>query len=146
LGIKLQIFAQQAFATFGGENIMQAIILIDGVCVLCSCWYRFVTTRDVSRRFRFVAIQQAEGREIAVRHGIDPDNPMTFILLEADTAYVRSEAALRILRELPGWRWTSALRVFPRRLRDTLYDLVARNRYRWFGRLDACILPTRSDP
>jgi predicted DCC family thiol-disulfide oxidoreductase YuxK len=125
---------------------MQAIILIDGVCVLCSRWYRFVSARDISHRFRFVAVQQQEGRAIASRHGIDPENPTTFILLDSGVAHFRSEAALRILRELPGWRWTRVLRVVPRTVRDALYDLVARNRYRWFGRLDACILPTRSDP
>jgi predicted DCC family thiol-disulfide oxidoreductase YuxK len=125
---------------------MQAIILIDGVCVLCSRWYRFVSARDISHRFRFVAVQQQEGRAIASRHGIDSENPITFILLDSGVAHFRSEAALRILRELPGWRWTRVLRVVPRTVRDALYDLVARNRYRWFGRLDACILPTRSDP
>jgi predicted DCC family thiol-disulfide oxidoreductase YuxK len=125
---------------------MQAIILIDGVCVLCPRWYGFVSARDLSHRFRFVAIQQPEGRAMAAEHGVDPENPTTFILLDAGVAHFRSEAGLRILRELPGWRWTRMLRIIPRPLRDALYDLVARNRYRWFGRLDACILPTRSDP
>jgi len=127
----------------------QAIILIDGVCVLCSRWYRFVSARDRVRRFRFVTTQQPEGRVIAARHGVDPDNPSTFILVEGGTAFVRSDAALRILAQLPGWRWTWLLRAIPRALRDRLYDLVARNRYRWFGRLDVCILPTSptgSDP
>jgi predicted DCC family thiol-disulfide oxidoreductase YuxK len=120
----------------------QAVVLIDGVCVLCSRWYRFVSARDQAHRFRFVAIQEPEGRVIAERHGIDPENPMTFILLEGDAAFVRSEAGLRILGQLPGWRWTCLLRVIPSTVRDRLYDLVARNRYRWFGRLDVCILPT----
>jgi predicted DCC family thiol-disulfide oxidoreductase YuxK len=65
-------------------------------------------------------------------------------------ALVRSEAALRILGQLPGWRWTFLLRAVPNAVRDRLYDLVARNRYRWFGRLDVCIVPTTtatlSDP
>ena len=134
----------------GKPTDAQAIILIDGVCVLCSRWYRFVTARDRAHDFRFVAIQQPEGRSIASEHGIDPDNPTTFILLEGGIAYVRSEAALRIIGKLPGWSWTCVLRIIPAGLRDGLYDVVARNRYRWFGRLDVCILPispgTKSTP
>jgi predicted DCC family thiol-disulfide oxidoreductase YuxK len=120
------------------------IILFDGFCVLCSRWYRFVTARDTAHRFRFVAIQSAEGRALAERHGIDPDNPDTFILLADAQPYVRSDAALRILAELPGWRWTAVFRVIPAALRDALYNVIARNRYRWFGRLDVCVLPEKS--
>jgi predicted DCC family thiol-disulfide oxidoreductase YuxK len=127
------------------ELNMQSIVLIDGVCVLCSRSYRFVRTRDRNRRFRFLAIQQPEGRAIASRYGIDPEQPATFILVEGGLAFVRSEAALRILAELPRWRWTRVLRIIPSELRDRLYDVVARNRYRWFGRLDACIVPN-SEP
>jgi predicted DCC family thiol-disulfide oxidoreductase YuxK len=137
-------------ATPGEDSGAQAIILIDGVCVLCSRWYRFVSARDRTHRFRFVAIQEPEGRVIAKRHGIDPQNPTTFILLEGGVAFVRSDAALRILGQLPGRRWTWLLRVVPNAVRDRVYDLIACNRYRWFGRLDVCILPTStsvgSDP
>jgi predicted DCC family thiol-disulfide oxidoreductase YuxK len=120
---------------------MQSIVLIDGVCVLCSRSYRFIRTRDRDRRFRFLAIQQPEGRSIALRYGIDPDQPATFILVEDGVAHVRSDAALRILGQLPHWRWTRVLRIVPLGLRNRVYDLIARNRYRWFGRLDACMLP-----
>jgi predicted DCC family thiol-disulfide oxidoreductase YuxK len=117
------------------------IILFDGVCVLCSHWYRFVSARDHGHRFRFVAVQSAEGRALAEKFGIDPDNPDTFILVAAGKASVRSDAALRILAELPRWRWTVVLRAIPAALRDALYNVIARNRYRWFGRLDVCVLP-----
>jgi predicted DCC family thiol-disulfide oxidoreductase YuxK len=123
------------------ELNMQSIVLIDGVCVLCSHSYRFVTARDRDRRFRFLAIQQPEGRAIASSYGINPDEPATFILVEGGVAHVRSDAALRILGQLPRWRWTRVLRIVPSGLRDRLYDLIARNRYRWFGRLDVCMLP-----
>ncbi len=117
------------------------IILFDGVCVLCSRWYRFVTARDPNRRFRFVAVQSEEGRTLAEKFGIDPDNPETFILVADGKAYVRSDAILRILAELPRWRWTIVSRAIPAALRDALYNVIARNRYRWFGRLDVCVLP-----
>jgi predicted DCC family thiol-disulfide oxidoreductase YuxK len=122
------------------------IILFDGVCVLCSRWYRFVTARDRAQRFRFVAIQSSEGRPLAERFGIDPDNPETFALIAGGKAYFRSDAALRILRELPRWRWIAALRAIPAPLRDALYGVIARNRYRWFGRLDSCTLPNAGRP
>src|SRR5262249_7822979 len=76
------------------------IVLIDGVCVLCSRWYQFVTVRDKAHRFRFLAIQENEGRAIAESLGIDPDNPTTFILVDGGVATFRSEAGLRILEQL----------------------------------------------
>ena len=73
--------------------------------------------------------------------GIDPDRPASFAFVATGQAYVKSEAALRIARELPRWQWTWVFHFIPRVIRDAIYDLVARNRYRWFGRRDACILP-----
>jgi predicted DCC family thiol-disulfide oxidoreductase YuxK len=124
----------------------KAIVLIDGICVLCSRSYQFVRARDRGQNFRFLAIQQPEGRAIATQQGIDPDNPVTFVLVDRGTAYFRSDAALRILAQLPGWSWTRFLRIIPRIIRDGIYDLVARNRYRWFGRVDACFLPGSGSP
>jgi predicted DCC family thiol-disulfide oxidoreductase YuxK len=123
------------------------IILYDGVCGLCHRLNRFVLARDPTGRFRFAALQSALARETLARHGRDP--------LDLDTLYVvlghgrpderllgKSEAALWILRELGGaWRAAAMLRVLPRWLRDPGYDLVARTRYRLFGRYDACPLP-----
>jgi|SRR6516165_454112 predicted DCC family thiol-disulfide oxidoreductase YuxK len=119
----------------------QAIILFDGWCVLCSRSYRFVSARDRNRRFRFIAMQEREGRLLASRHGISPDDPATFILLEGGRAFVRSDAALRIAGALPGWGWTRLLCLVPKKARDWVYDIIARNRYRWFGRRDACVIP-----
>ena len=87
------------------------------------------------------AIQLAEGRPLAEHLGIDPDRPDSFAFLASGQAYVKSEAVLRIARELPRWQWTWIFQFIPRVIRDATYDLVARNRYRWFGRRDACILP-----
>lgn len=120
-------------------------ILFDGVCILCSRSYRFVTQRDTALQFRFVAIQEPEGRALAARFGIDADDPDTFALIEDDVLHTRSDAALRIFAALPGWAWTRALRLIPRTLRDALYDVVARNRYRWFGKSEVCMLPSRPE-
>jgi predicted DCC family thiol-disulfide oxidoreductase YuxK len=125
----------------GGINSPHGLILFDGICVLCSRGCRFVSKRDRRGYFRFVPIQLAEGRPLAEQLGIDPDHPDSFAFLANGQAYVKSEAVLRIARELPRWQWTSVFQFVPRVIRDAIYDLVARNRYRWFGRRDACILP-----
>jgi predicted DCC family thiol-disulfide oxidoreductase YuxK len=117
------------------------VILYDGVCVLCSRWVRFVARRDVSRRFRFTAIQSGYGTRLAEAFGIDPANPDTNAVIHSGVAYFKSDAALTVLGALPGWRWVGVLRRVPKPLRDALYNLVARNRYRIFGKYDACFVP-----
>ena len=125
----------------GGINSPHGLILFDGVCVLCSRGCSFVSKRDRRGYFRFVPIQLAEGRPLAEQLGIDPDRPDSFAFLASGQAYVKSEAVLRIARELPRWQRTWIFQFIPRVIRDAIYDLVARNRYRWFGRRDACIPP-----
>jgi predicted DCC family thiol-disulfide oxidoreductase YuxK len=125
----------------GGINSPHGLILFDGVCVLCSRGCHFVSKRDRCGYFRFVPIQLAEGRPLAEQLGIDPDHPDSFAFVANGQGYVKSDAVLRIARELAGWRWTWFFHLIPRAIRDAIYDLVARNRYRWFGRRDACILP-----
>ena len=117
------------------------VILYDGVCVFCSRWIRFIATRDVARRFRFTAIQSVYGTRLAQALGIDPDDPDTNAVVHGGVAYFKSDGALMVLSHLPGWRWTSYLRVVPKPLRDIVYNLVARNRYRIFGKYDACFVP-----
>src|SRR5262249_34019127 len=121
----------------GGIISPHGLILFDGVCVLCSRGCRFVSKRDRRGYFRYVPIQLAEGRPLAEQLGIDPDRPDSFAFVAAGQAYVKSEAALRIARELPHWQWTWVFHFIPRLIRDAIYDLIARNRYRWFGRRDA---------
>ena len=123
-------------------DLPDGLILFDGVCLLCSAWVRFVVRRDTAARFRFVAIQSAAGREMAARLGIDAAEPETNAVALGGRAFFKSDAALAVLRHLPGWRWTAILRAVPRPLRDWAYDRVARNRYRLFGRTDTCMVPT----
>jgi predicted DCC family thiol-disulfide oxidoreductase YuxK len=116
-------------------------VLYDGVCVLCSAWFRFVATRDPAARFRFTAIQDGYGRGIAERLGIDPEAPETNAVILGGMAWMKSDSALQILARLPRWSWSRHLRRLPRPLRDWLYDCVARNRYRLFGRTETCMIP-----
>ena len=123
------------------SNSPHGLILFDGVCVLCSRGCGFVSKRDRGGYFRFVPMQLAEGRPLAEQLGINPDRPDSFAFVANGQAYLKSEAVLRIARELPRWQWTWLFHFIPQVIRDEIYDLVARNRYRWSGRRDTCILP-----
>lgn len=115
------------------------VILYDGVCVFCSRWVRFVVKRDVARRFRFTAIQSGYGTRMAQAFGINPDDPDTNAVIHGGVAYFKSDAALTVFSNLPGW--VNVLRSVPKPLRDVVYSLVARNRYRIFGKYEECFVP-----
>jgi len=118
-------------------------VLFDGVCGLCNASVGFVLERERGPTLRFAPLQSDAARSLLVRCGIDPEGLDTLVLIEGDRAWVRSDAALRIARHLRApWRWCHAFRVVPRFVRDTVYRCVARVRYRMFGRLDACVMPT----
>jgi predicted DCC family thiol-disulfide oxidoreductase YuxK len=118
------------------------IVLFDGVCNLCHGAVRFLLERDPAARLRFASLQSGVGRALLAGHGLEPDALDTIVYVDAAGAHVRSDAALRVARELaPPWRWLAVLAVLPRPLRDALYGVVARNRYRWFGKKDACPMP-----
>lgn len=117
------------------------VILYDGVCIFCSRWVRFVMARDTARRFRFTPIQSDYGTRLAKAFGIDPDDPHTNAVIHNGVAYLKSDAALTVLGLLPGWSWTRALFAAPKPLRDAVYSLIARNRYKIFGRYETCFIP-----
>jgi predicted DCC family thiol-disulfide oxidoreductase YuxK len=118
-------------------------LLFDGVCNLCSGSVQFILKRDTRGRFRFASLQSEAGRRLMAGHGLDPDALSSVVLIEDGRAYQESTAALRIARHLPGaWKLLRVFTVIPRPLRDAAYRLIARNRYRWFGKTEACWLPT----
>jgi predicted DCC family thiol-disulfide oxidoreductase YuxK len=126
----------------GAAGVSQALVLFDGVCVLCSWWVAFCLPRDSEKRLVFATIDSHAGRAIANAVGIDPDHPESVIVVHDGESYVKSDAALKVLSMLPGWRWTRIVRVIPRLIRDGVYGLIARNRYALFGKRDTCQLPT----
>ncbi len=130
----------RAWTPLPAPDVPDGTILFDGVCVLCSRWVRFVAARD-GGRFRFVPVQSAYGHALAAWLGINPAAPETNAVVLGGTAWFKSDAALAVLPELPGWRGVRGLRAAPRPLRDWAYDRIALNRYRLFGRTDACMVP-----
>lgn len=122
---------------------MGLTLLFDSQCVLCSGTVRFVLAHERAPVITFAGTSGEAGRALAARHGMsEADLDASFVLIEGETALTRSDAALRLARELRApWSWLGVLRVVPRPVRDAVYSLVARHRYRVFGRLDSCFLP-----
>ncbi|ARQ00456.1 thiol-disulfide oxidoreductase DCC family protein [Pseudorhodoplanes sinuspersici] len=123
-----------------GEKGERALILYDGDCVICSGWFRFVAKRDTARKFLFTAIQSPYGRALALKYGIDPDNPQSNAVLIDGDVHLNSDSAIAALSALPGYGWVRSFRIIPKPLRDRFYAFVARNRYRWFGKNESCDL------
>jgi predicted DCC family thiol-disulfide oxidoreductase YuxK len=131
-----------AVAGTAEASALDPVVVFDGVCRLCSGWVQFLLRHDRSGRIRFAPMQGLTGRALLQQHGLDPDDPLSFLWVESGRGYRNSDAILRIVDGLGGaWRLLRILRLLPRPLRDTGYRLIARNRYRWFGRRDACLLP-----
>ena len=119
------------------------IILFDGVCNLCNGSVNFVIDRDKSDTFRFAALQSDEGiHELTLLNG-DPSKMNSIILIKDGKVYDKSTAALLIAGELNGlWPLMKVFMIFPRFIRDSVYDIIAKNRYKWFGRTDVCRVPS----
>jgi predicted DCC family thiol-disulfide oxidoreductase YuxK len=119
------------------------LILFDGVCNLCSGSVQFVIARDPGAHFQFGALQSESARRVLDLYDAPDPLPDAIVLVEGGKVYTRSTAALRIARRLT-FPWPLAFVFFavPRPLRDWFYAVVARHRYRWFGRRDHCMVPT----
>lgn len=117
--------------------------LFDGVCNLCSGSVRAVLAIDRKGLIRFTPIQSAYGRQLALAHGVDPDQPTSFLFLDGGRALEKSAAILALLRRLgPPWSWLAVLGVLPGSWLDRAYDWLAANRYRLLGKRATCMLPT----
>ncbi|SKA43150.1 Predicted thiol-disulfide oxidoreductase YuxK, DCC family [Chitinophaga eiseniae] len=119
------------------------IILFDGVCNFCNASINFVIRHDRQGHFRFAPLQSATAASLGAAHQIDTSQLASFVLVQHGKAYTKSTAALKVARQLPfPWKLLYAGIVIPRFVRDGVYDIIARNRYRWFGRKDSCMIPT----
>jgi predicted DCC family thiol-disulfide oxidoreductase YuxK len=119
-----------------------AVILFDGVCLLCSSAVQFILRNDPKGVFHFASLQSETGQRLLAEHKLPLDQLSTIVLIEGGRAYTRSSAALRIARRLRGaLPLAYAAFVIPAPIRNLGYSLVARNRYRWFGKTEHCMLP-----
>ncbi len=120
------------------------IILYDGVCNLCNNAVNFIIERDKNDVFRFASLQSEVGKKFTIERGIDPESMNSMILIEPGVAYYqRSTAALEIAKELSGgYSLLKHFSFLPESLRDSIYNVIANNRYKWFGKKDSCMIPT----
>ena len=119
------------------------ILFFDGHCNLCNNSVDFVITRDKKRVFRFAPLQGETAKDVLGDVNIDLEHPDSFVLSKDNEVYFRSTAALMVARQL-GFPWSlmSVFLVVPPFIRDAVYNLIARNRYKWFGRKETCRLPS----
>ena len=125
------------------KRVSEPIVLFDGVCNFCDSSVHFLIDHDSKARLRFAALQSTTGQALLEKFGLRKTDFDTMVLVEGDRYSLRSTAALRIATYLDGWWWLAAgALLIPTFLRDFGYGILARNRYRWFGTLDACRVPT----
>src|SRR5580704_17705263 len=122
------------------------LMLFDGWCNFCAASVNLALALDRQGVIRFCPIQSPYGQALARRHGLDPDDPATFVFFDQGTPMLRSSGALALAGRLPApWRWARALGIAPRAWRDGVYDWIAANRYRLFGSRSVCRLPTPAE-
>ena len=120
------------------------IIFFDGVCNFCNASVNFIIKRDSKMKFAYCPLQSDEAIRRLLPHGIEPKEMQTIILYKNGRHYFKSRAALEIARELDGlWPFFYLLVIVPPFIRDFFYNLIARNRYKWFGKSDTCMVPTK---
>jgi predicted DCC family thiol-disulfide oxidoreductase YuxK len=119
------------------------ILLFDGVCNLCNGTVQWVIAHDPRAQIRFASLQSDAGRALLAKHGLPQGAMDTVVLVDGERHWLKSSAALEVLRRVGGaWKLAALLRFVPRPLRDAAYDAVARNRYGWWGKRDECWVPT----
>lgn len=120
------------------------IILFDGVCNLCSGAVQFIIERDKNNVFRFASLQSDLGKQLLAERRIDPKKTDSIILIQPNVAYyIKSSAALQAAKKLSGYySYLRFLLIIPTPIRDWVYDFIAKNRYKWFGKKEACWIPT----
>lgn len=119
------------------------VVLFDGVCNMCSFIVVFAIKRDPAGALLFAPLQSEAGQTLLRKFNIPTDNWSSFVLVEGDRYFSKSTAALRLVKRLTGlWPFLYVFIIVPKPIRDFVYDFVARNRYKWFGRKNQCMVPT----
>jgi predicted DCC family thiol-disulfide oxidoreductase YuxK len=119
------------------------IILFDGVCNFCNGAINFIIKRDKKSLLRFAALQSDVGQKLLEQYHLKKDDFDSFVLLEEGKVYDKSTASLKVCSLLPWyWRWIQVLWIIPRSVRNVFYNIIAKNRYKWFGKKEQCMIPT----
>jgi predicted DCC family thiol-disulfide oxidoreductase YuxK len=119
------------------------VILFDGVCNFCNSAINFVLKQDKKGVFRFAPLQSEAGRQLLHQYDLSIQEFDSFVLIDNGRVYKKSAASLRVMHHLPWyWKELQILRIIPTIFRDAIYDFIARNRYKWFGKKDQCMIPT----
>ncbi|RXG27809.1 thiol-disulfide oxidoreductase DCC family protein [Leeuwenhoekiella palythoae] len=119
------------------------IILFDGVCNLCNGAINFIIKHDPKGIFKFASLQEETGQKLLAQHNIDPQETDSIVLIDDDKVSVKSSAALRIAKNLnQGYPLLFGFMIIPTFIRNGVYDFIAANRYKWFGKKESCMLPT----
>jgi len=127
-------------------NFEPKIILFDGICNFCNYWVNFIIDRDSKNIFKFAALQSEKGNELLDKFNLPKNDFDSFILISQNKVYKKSTAAFEIAKHLNGWpKIISPLRFLPVYITDFFYDLIAKNRYRIFGKKKACRIPTKEE-
>lgn len=125
------------------EHEAHPVILFDGLCNLCNASVQFVIKHDSKKIFRFASLQSSFGEKILKENQLPADTFNSFILFENNRIYTRSTAALLVAKNLSGFvKFLYSFIIVPKFIRDIVYNLIAKNRYKWFGKREACWLPT----
>ena len=125
------------------KQLTHSIILFDGVCNLCNGAVNFVIKRDPGNVFKFTPLQEKQGVLLLKKHAIDAQKLDSIVLVENKKVYTKSSAALRIARKMSSlWPLFFVLLIIPSFIRDGVYDFIAKNRYKWFGKKEQCMIPT----
>jgi predicted DCC family thiol-disulfide oxidoreductase YuxK len=118
------------------------ILLFDGMCKLCNQSVQWLLLHDKKGLFHYASLQSDLGQKLLQEYGLDPECLDSAVLVEKDKVLLRSDVALAMVRHLGlPWSLAYAFKIIPRPIRDAVYNWVAHNRYRWFGRQDSCLLP-----
>ncbi len=119
------------------------VILFDGVCNFCNKTINFIIGQDKNKVFRFAPLQSEVAQRLLEKYDLPKANLDSFILIDNGKAYKSSTAGLKLYKKLPWyWKWTQIFWIVPRFLRDAVYNFIAKNRYKWFGKKEKCMVPT----
>lgn len=125
-------------------NKVNPVVLFDGVCNLCNSSINFIIDRDKSGYFKFAALQTDTGRQLLSQYNLPAQDYKSIVLIQNNRVYTKSTAILHLCKRMSGlWPLFYGFIILPKFLRDPLYDVVAKNRYDWFGKLDSCKIPTK---